>query len=119
MHPRQQCRTHARLWGALCASATVADLWGGLGDVSGDSAFEYCYLEDFPRAWAVLRDHDSIDDFWTWMLEQAHPSEQTFAAVNAIAMAACYSPGPEGEPSCPSISATARCARTSGKAIEY
>ena len=88
-------------YGALVLPMLRPELWGGLGDVSGDSAFEYCYLEDFPRAWAVLRDHDSIDEFWAWMLEQAHPSEQTFAAVNAIAMAACYSPGPEGEPELP------------------
>ena len=35
------------------------------------------------------------------MLEQADPSDSVFAAVNAIAMAACYSPGPDGEPELP------------------
>jgi enterochelin esterase-like enzyme len=88
-------------YGALVLPMLRPELWGGLGDVSGDSAFEYCYLEDFPRAWAVLREHDSIEEFWTSMLEQAHPSEQTFAAVNALAMAACYSAGPDGEPELP------------------
>ena len=77
------------------------DLWGGLGDVSGDAAFEYCYLEDFPRAWATLREHDSIEAFWEQMLADPKPSEAMFAAVNAIAMAACYSPGPDGEPVLP------------------
>ncbi len=88
-------------YGALVLPMLRPDLWGGLGDVSGDSAFEYCYLPDFPRAWVALREHDSIEDFWAWMLEQADPSDSVFAAVNAIAMAACYSPGPDGEPELP------------------
>jgi hypothetical protein len=88
-------------YGALVLPMLRPELWGGLGDVSGDAAFEYCYLEDFPRAWSVLRDYDSIDDFWSWMLEQADPSPATFATVNAIAMAACYSPGPDGSPELP------------------
>ncbi len=35
------------------------------------------------------------------MLEQPRPSHATFAAVNAIAMAACYSPAADGEPELP------------------
>ncbi len=35
------------------------------------------------------------------MREQADPSPPMFAAVNTIAMAACYSPGPGGEPELP------------------
>ena len=88
-------------YGALVLPMLRPDLWGGLGDVSGDAAFEYCYLPDFPQTWAVLRDHDSIEDFWAQMLEDPSPSHATFAAVNAIAMAACYSPGPDGAPELP------------------
>jgi hypothetical protein len=77
------------------------DLWGGLGDVSGDAAFEYCYLPDFPASWAALREYDSIEAFWAKMLADPSPSHATFAAVNTIAMAACYSPGPDGEPELP------------------
>jgi enterochelin esterase-like enzyme len=88
-------------YGALVLPMLRPDLWGGLGDVSGDSAFEYCYLEDFPRAWAVLREHDSIEAFWEKMLADPKPSEAVFATVNAIAMTACYSPGPDGEPELP------------------
>ena len=88
-------------YGALILPMLRPELWGGLGDVSGDSAFEYCYMPDFPVAWAALREHESIEAFWEDMLGQADPSQATFAAVNAIAMAACYSPGPDGEPVLP------------------
>jgi enterochelin esterase-like enzyme len=88
-------------YGALVLPMLRPDLWGGLGDVSGDAAFEYCYLPEFPHAWAVLREHDSIEEFWKKMLDDPTPSPATFAAVNAIAMAACYSPGPDGAPELP------------------
>jgi enterochelin esterase-like enzyme len=88
-------------YGALVLPMLRPDLWGGLGDVSGDAAFEYCYLPEFPVAWSVLREYDSIDVFWKKMLDDPTPSEATFAAVNSIAMAACYSPGPDGEPELP------------------
>ncbi|HXV52772.1 MAG TPA: alpha/beta hydrolase-fold protein [Solirubrobacterales bacterium] len=88
-------------YGALVLPMMRPELWGGLGDVSGDAAFEYCYLPDLPLAWAALRDHDSIEEFWEAMLDDPSPSESTFAAVNVIAMAACYSPGPGGEPELP------------------
>jgi enterochelin esterase-like enzyme len=88
-------------YGALVLPMLRPDLWGGLGDVSGDAAFEYCYLPDFPESWAVLREHDSIDAFWERMLAEPSPSPTMFAAVNTIAMAACYSPGPDGAPELP------------------
>jgi S-formylglutathione hydrolase FrmB len=88
-------------YGSLVLSMLRPELWGGLGDVSGDAAFEYCYLHDFPIAWAKLREYDTIEAFWEWMLEQATVPEPAFAAVNAIAMAACYSPGRDGEPELP------------------
>jgi hypothetical protein len=88
-------------YGALVLAMLRPDVWGALGDVAGDAAFEYCYLPDFPAAWTALREHDSIEAFWEDMLSQPRPSEAAFAAVNTIAMAACYSPGPGGEPELP------------------
>jgi enterochelin esterase-like enzyme len=88
-------------YGALVLPMLRPDLWGGLGDVSGDAAFEYSYLPGFPATWAVLREHDSIDEFWATMRADPSPSDATFAAVNTIAMAACYSPGPDGSPELP------------------
>jgi S-formylglutathione hydrolase FrmB len=88
-------------YGALVLPMLRPDLWGGLGDIAGDSAFEYCYLPDFPQAWATLREHESIEAFWESMLESPNTSPAAFGAVNTIAMAACYSPGPDGEPELP------------------
>jgi S-formylglutathione hydrolase FrmB len=88
-------------YGALVLAMLRPETWGGLGDVSGDAAFEYVYLPGFPPTWAALREHESIEAFWAAMLEQSRPSEQAMAAVNTIAMAACYSPGPDGEPELP------------------
>ncbi len=88
-------------YGALVLPMLRPDLWGGLGDVSGDAAFEYCYMPEFPIAWAKLREYDSIEDFWEEMLGDPDPSPAVFAAVNAIAMAACYSPGDDGSPELP------------------
>lgn len=89
-------------YGALVLPMLRPELWGGLGDVSGDAAFGYAYLSDFPRAWATLRKHEgSIEKFWAAMLADHMPSPSMDATVNAIAMAACYSPGPDGEPELP------------------
>ncbi len=89
-------------YGSLVLAMLRPDVWGGLGDVSGDAAFEYAYLPDFPVAWAKLREHEfSIEDFWAQAIDDPSPSPATFATVNSIAMAACYSPGPDGEPELP------------------
>jgi enterochelin esterase-like enzyme len=88
-------------YGALVLAMLRPELWGGLGDVSGDAAFEHCHLPEFAPAWSVLREHDSIEAFWSQMLEQGKPSSATMAAINTIAMAACYSPGAGGEPELP------------------
>jgi len=88
-------------YGALVLAMLRPDVWGGLGDVSGDAGFEYCYLPEFPPAWAVLREHESIEAFWSAVLDKPRPSHGEMAAINVIAMAACYSPGPGGEPVLP------------------
>jgi S-formylglutathione hydrolase FrmB len=88
-------------YGALVLPMLRPELWGGLGDVSGDAAFEYCYMPEFARAWAILREHGSVEAFWTAMRADPKPSEAMLAAVNTIAMAACYSPGADAEPELP------------------
>lgn len=88
-------------YGALVLAMLRPDLWGGLGDVAGDAAFEYAYMPDFARSWATLRGHESIEAFWESMLADPKPSPAVFATVNTIAMASCYSPGTEREPVLP------------------
>lgn len=88
-------------YGALVLPMLRPDVFGALGDISGDAGFEYCYLPDFPESWRALREHRSIEAFWTAFRADAAPGGATFAAVNAIGMAAAYSPGPAGEPELP------------------
>ena len=88
-------------YGALVLGMLRPDVWGGLGDVSGDAGFEHVYLQGFAPTWTLLREHGSVESFWRWMLEQPRHSSEVMYAVNTIAMAACYSPGPDGEPELP------------------
>ena len=88
-------------YGALVLAMLRPDAWGALGDVSGDAAFEHVYLQGFAPTWNVLCEHGSIEAFWAWMVKQPRHSPEVMAAVNTIAMAACYSPGPDGEPELP------------------
>ncbi len=88
-------------YGALVLAMLRPDVWGGLGDVAGDAGFEHVYLRGFAPTWNLLREHGSIESFWDWMREQPRHSDEVEAAVNTIAMAACYSPGPDGEPELP------------------
>jgi pimeloyl-ACP methyl ester carboxylesterase len=88
-------------YGALVLAMLRPDVWGALGDMAGDAAFEYCYLPGFPPTWAALREYDSIEAFWSAMLEDRKPSPAAMAAANTIAMAACYSPDEMGEPELP------------------
>jgi hypothetical protein len=88
-------------YGALVLGMLRPDVWGAIGDVAGDAGFEHVYLPGFAPTWSVLREHDSIEAFWAGMLEQPRPSQAVMAAINTIAMAACYSPGPHGAPELP------------------
>ena len=79
-------------YGALVLAMLRPDVWGALGDVAGDAAFEFCYLPGFPPAWTVLREHGgSVEAFWEAMLAAPRPSSAMMDATNTIAMAACYS----------------------------
>jgi enterochelin esterase-like enzyme len=88
-------------YGALVLAMLRPDVWGALGAVAGDAGFEHVYLQGFAPTWSLLREHGSVESFWRWMREQPRHSPDVMAAVNTIAMAACYSPGPEGEPVLP------------------
>jgi S-formylglutathione hydrolase FrmB len=88
-------------YGALVLAMLRPDVWGALGDVAGDAAFEYAYLPDVPKAWSVLREHDSVEAFWAALRADPSPSSAAHSAVNIVAMAACYSPVPDGEPELP------------------
>jgi hypothetical protein len=77
------------------------DIFQAIADHSGDSAFEYCYLPDFPKALEVYRraggGHSDpkkwFEDFWRKPNKHQDPDDMT--ALNILGMTAHYSPNPQ------------------------
>lgn len=89
-------------YGSLMLALQRPDVWGAAGALAPDAAFEFCYLLDFPIAWKTLRQHQgSVDTFWSMCRSKDRLSGDDFTTLNAIAMAACYSPRADGEPELP------------------
>lgn len=82
-------------YGSIVLGMRHPEVFNALADHSGDSNFELCYLPDFPDALDRFREAGGpkkwLVKFW------AHPNHQmkrNFKALNALAMAAHYSPNP-------------------------
>jgi enterochelin esterase-like enzyme len=85
-------------YGAMVVAMRRPDRFRALASHAGDALFECCYLPDFPKAARALREH--FDGSYARLLEQLRGVERFDygrfgAALNAYAMAACYSPDPE------------------------
>jgi S-formylglutathione hydrolase FrmB len=83
-------------YGSLMLGMRNPEVFQGLVDHSGDAAFEYCYLPDFPKALDAFRAADNSPRKWLqkfWNKPNRHRKEDT-AALNVLAMAAHYSPNP-------------------------
>ncbi len=85
-------------FGALALSMRHPGLFGGLLASGADTAFEYGYLLDVPKAVRALRKAGGPEPFLAGLfhdppafMSPAHPSA---AALNMMAMASCYSPVP-------------------------
>jgi Putative esterase len=85
-------------YGSIVLGMRNPDVFQAFADHSGDSAFEYCYLTDFPKALDALREAGGakkwLDSFWR--KPNRHHSKE-MPVLNTIAMAAHYSPNPESE----------------------
>jgi putative esterase len=65
---------------------------------SGDSAFEYCYLPEFPRALRYLWHKDITPKrFLETYKSNTDRGGDFFPLLNELAMASCYSPNPDSE----------------------
>jgi len=85
-------------YGAMVLGMRHPDVFHALACHSGDMYFEYCYLPDFPRALDVIRRHGGVGKFLrAWEKMHKRLSGSLHAAVNTIAMAACYSPNPRAK----------------------
>lgn len=83
-------------YGALVLGMRHPEVFHALACHSGDMYFEYCYLPDFPRAIDVLRRHGGVAKFLqAWEKMHKRLAGGLHAAVNTLAMAACYSPNPK------------------------
>jgi enterochelin esterase family protein len=67
---------------------------------SGDSAFEYCYMKDFADFIVGIqkygKGHNAVGNFIRNEINMKQPKRKMFfPMLNAIGMAACYSPNPK------------------------
>jgi len=83
-------------YGALVQGMRHPEVWGSVVCHSGDMYFTYCYLPDFPKCLNLLAPYRGrVERFiraWDRMPRKSDPA--LHAAINTIAMAACYSPNP-------------------------
>ncbi len=81
-------------YGALMLAMRHPDVFGLLASHSGDTYFEYCYKSSLVRAVRALKKFGGVEKFWN-DLPTIRPKDSDFhAAIDAVAMAACYSPNP-------------------------
>lgn len=82
-------------YGSLIMGRHHPDVFGHIGCHSGDSAFEYCYLHDFPKAAGVYAKAGGTEKWFHEFVERSRTSKakgDDFAALNVMAMAAAYTP---------------------------
>jgi S-formylglutathione hydrolase FrmB len=87
-------------YGALVISRFHPDVFAHIGVHSGDSAFEYSLLTEFPLAAGALLKTGGIAPWYQDFLVRAHNTKmrsEDHAVLNVLAMSACYSPK-KGEP---------------------
>jgi len=96
--PRREARAIAGKssggFGALRMAMDHPEVFGLVGDHSGDKYFEYCYLPGLPRLHRALQ---GVTDLEALLREprRAEPHDQAFRDVMELAaMSSCYSPNP-------------------------
>jgi S-formylglutathione hydrolase FrmB len=79
-------------YGALMLGMKHPDVFGALASHSGDAYFDYCYRFDFVKCWDRLRDAGGLEPWLAKFREAPKKSGADIAALNVVAMSACYSP---------------------------
>lgn len=81
-------------YGALIMGMRHADLFGAIACHSGDTAFDLCFLPDFPKVANAIDKAGGVES-WLQGFEAKPKKESSDTHVlMIIAMAACYSPNP-------------------------
>jgi len=82
-------------YGSIVQGMLHPDTWQALADHSGDSCFEFCYIIDFPAALEAFREHGGPEGWLRWFWRQPNRKKEAFFhPLNALGMAAHYSPNP-------------------------
>ena len=84
-------------YGAMVLGMKHPDVFGVIACHSGDAAFEYCYLPDFPHFLDAIRVHGSVRRFVRDFEQAPKKTHSLIKAMNVLAMAACYSPNPRAK----------------------
>jgi enterochelin esterase family protein len=84
-------------YGTLSLAMRRPGLFAAAACHSGDLLFEYCYVPDFARCAARIAKAGSLEKWFEEFESTEKKKSADFAAINAIGMAACYSPA-SGEP---------------------
>jgi S-formylglutathione hydrolase FrmB len=81
-------------YGAIVQAMKHPGVFGSVADHSGDAAFEYCYLPDFPRFLDQIRIHGGVRGFLRAFERAPKKTVPLMQALNILAMASCYSANP-------------------------
>jgi hypothetical protein len=81
-------------YGAIVQGMKHPGVFGSVVDHSGDAAFEYCYLPDFPRCLDQIRIHGGVRGFLRAFERAPKKTMPLMQALNILAMASCYSADP-------------------------
>jgi enterochelin esterase family protein len=79
-------------YGAIVHGMLHPGVFGAVACHSGDMAFEYCYLPDFPKLLWQLEKHGGVGGFVRAFERAPRKTHELVTALNVLAMAACYSP---------------------------
>lgn len=83
-------------YGAIAHGMLHAEHWGAIACHSGDMAFEWCYLVDFPRTLMHLaRYNGSIEALVQRVRDDKKVNGEDLHILMILAMAATYDPAPE------------------------
>lgn len=83
-------------YGAIVLGMRNPEVFGVVVCHSGDMAFEYCYMPEFPQAMIEIERCGGIQEFVKDFYAQPKKKPGSFPAINIIAMAAAYSGNPAG-----------------------
>lgn len=87
-------------YGAMWLAMRNPGTFGLMATHSGDSAFEYCYMEHFAEFIVLIqkygKGHNAVQNFIKTQINNKQPKGSDFHnIINTIGMSACYSPNPK------------------------